>query len=112
MIIINNFAQYGLNKRRNFMQAPKDEDGNPSYIIVDSIEDFCIAMVQECECPDCAVFVVRIDNSMLAFVKEDDGVAVYGGNDHNFFSIVDGETRRCCYGLIIEEEENKWMIQE
>jgi len=119
-IVTNNFILYGLNRYRNFIHLPTDEDEEKYYIHLNNeedIKDFCVGMLHENPCPDSAMFCVFNNGLMLAVLKEDDDgehgkYACIAARDMHFFSILDVDRRLCCYGLMCEISPGCWKIMD
>ena len=98
------FSGYGLNKFKNFLQAP------------------------ECDC--CAIFAHSYDNKMYAGIKcveyDEDGEIINDDSEdetpvkffavdddyYEFFQELDADIGLHCYGLIIETNKGQWKIIE
>ena len=122
------FAGYGLNKFKNFMQAPKCDCGcgGDCKIILKETNDLFgfmnqVLMDNECDC--CAIFAHTYDEKMYAAIKciyegkevnEDETIVDFFGvdNDLEFFQEIDAKIGLHCYGLMIETEKGKWKVIE
>ena len=122
-VTINNFAAYGLNRRRNFMTSPKCGCGGKAVVCLDDIEEvkeFCKDMLMEHGCPEAAIFCVFKNGTYAAVVKQPDDLeegqsvllAIKPTKDRELFSDVDAEFRLCCYGMITEVNPGEWNIEE
>lgn len=124
------FSGYGLDKEKNFLQAPICECGcgNKCHIMLDDAKElfsFMNTMLMEHECNHCAIFAHAYDDYMYAAIKcihEDDSlddsdettVKFFGTEDdyHDFFKEWDDEAEFHCYGLLIETRKGEWDIIE
>ena len=123
------FAAYGLNKYRNFLNAPECECGcgEKSSVILRTKEDlfgFFGGMLSENDCDQCAIFAYGFDGQLYAGLKyvtwdeENDSekveMTVLSTDKENleFFQEVDAEFELHCYGLIIETKAGEWKIIE
>ena len=124
-----NFASYGLNKFKNFMQSPVCECGcGGSYsILLKNREELFglmnnLLMDNDCDC--CAIFAHAYDGNLYTAIKcisdeessneDDTPVKFFGAKDDylDFFQEWDGEVGFHCYGLMIETEKGKWKVIE
>lgn len=111
----NNFITFGLNRHRNFLNAPHNE--GIDLFTDEDVQDFCCTILANYDCPESAVFVVFQDGRFEAFWKtfDEEGelcIARCESKNMHMFSEIDGEIRFCCYGLIIEQPNGMWKIQE
>ena len=120
------FAGYGLNKFKNFMQAPKCDCGGNCKIILKETKDlfgFMNQVLTDNECDCCAIFAHTYDEKMYAAIKciyegkevnEDETIVDFFGvdNDLEFFQEMDAKIGLHCYGLMIETEKGKWKVIE
>lgn len=123
------FAGYGLNKFKNFMQAPICDcgcGGTCEILLNDNKElfGFMNEMLLDNDCDCCAVFAHSYDGKMFAAIKcigedmdldEEETPVKFLGVDEDyleFFQELDGEIGLHCYGLIIETKKGKWKIIE
>ena len=121
-ISINNFAAYGLNRKRNFLKAPVCDCKEDAYLYLaelDDVKDWCIEVLSTYGCDEVAVFCVFKDGRYTAFVKqpdvEDEGliyIHVKPTKAHDMFASLDAEFRLCCYGMITELEDGIWRVEE
>lgn len=114
---INHFATYGLNRHRSFLQRPKSED--LAYIATENKDDLgelCASLLFEHDCPESAIFCVCRDGSFITALKLDEEtpgkISIIESRDPYSFSYIDAEYRLCCYGLMIEVDDNKWEVCE
>lgn len=116
------FEAYGLDKKKNFLQAPICECGcgNKMQILLDNSNDlfgFMFTVLMEKECNHCAIFAHAFDGNMYAALKveneTDDPVLFFGQKDNiEFFKEWDNEVNLHCYGLMIETRKGEWEIIE
>ena len=122
-ISINNFAAYGLNRKRNFLRAP--DCGGKAVVCLESVDDvreFCTDMLMEHNCPESAIFCSFQNGKYMAVVKQpvdfedEDGecllFAIKPTKDREMFSEIDSEFRLCCYGMLTETKPGEWRIEE
>ena len=116
-IYMNTYPLYGLNRYRRFMKAPV-KNGKPMEIVLEGkeeVQEFCTEVLKKYDCPESGIFAVFKDGLMMALWKitEGDDMAIVEaeGDDIHLFAEIDGEFRLCCYNLMIEGEDNKWIIQ-
>lgn len=124
---VNEFAMRGLNKYKNILKAPLCENcDEPAAIRIESNEDLinlCASILFDNECCRSAIFLVHKNGKQEAvftipeYDEEKDeeyidkiGGLVVEGNDG--FAELDAELNFHCYGLMIEQNKNEWMIQE
>ena len=116
-IRLNNFAAYGLNRKRNFMSAPEC-DMNVCLGTVKSVREFCMGTLNEHPCMEAAIFCCFKDGRYMAVIKQpdDDMIPTYlvvrPTRDRDCFSEVDSEFRLCCYGMITEVKKGLWRIED
>ena len=117
------FGAYGLDKNKNFLQAPLCECGcgEKMSLVLKDIKDlfqFMYAMLMENDCNHCGIFAYAFDGSMYAALKveneTDDPVLFFQikESDLGFFREWDDELELHCYGLIIETRKGLWKIIE
>ena len=117
------FGAYGLDKDKNFLQAPLCECGcgEKANLVLEDIKDlfqFMYAMLMENDCNHCGIFAYAFDGSMYAALKveneTDDPVLFFQikESDLGFFREWDDELELHCYGLIIETQRGLWKIIE
>ena len=117
------FSAYGLDKNKNFLQAPLCECGcgEKMSLVLEDIKDlfqFMYAMLMENDCNHCGIFAYAFDGSMYAALKveneTDDPVLFFQikESDLGFFREWDDELELHCYGLIIETRKGLWKIIE
>lgn len=117
------FGAYGLDKNKNFLQAPLCECGcgEKANLVLENIKElfqFMNAMLMENDCNHCAIFAYAFDGSMYAALKveneTDDPVLFFQiqESDLGFFREWDDELGLHCYGLIIETRNGLWKIIE
>ncbi len=118
-IITNNFLLYGLNRKRNFLEAPLCECGcgKKMYFVLedkDEVISLCEDLLLHTNCEEAAVFCVFKDGTHLGAMKIpcEDQIIIEESNDMHFFSDLDGEYRFCCYGLLCEMRTGEWHICE
>ena len=114
---IMTFASYGLNKHRNMLQ--RINMGDIYCKDLDNFIDILGEMLFNADCDNCAIFFHSIDDMLYAAVKEwdieieDFSVTIYKSlsrGQYDFFAATDGNFRFCCYGLLIETNNNEWRI--
>ena len=117
------FGAYGLDKNKNFLQAPLCECGcgEKTSLVLETKEDlfqFMNVMLMENDCNHCAIFAHAFDGSMYATLKVEnesgDPVLLFKveESDLGFFKEWDNELDLHCYGLIIETKNGLWKIIE
>lgn len=117
------FSAYGLDKNKNFLQAPLCECGcgEKASLVLETNKDlfqFMNAMLMENDCNHCAIFAYAFDGCMYAALKveneTDDPVLFFQiqESDLGFFREWDDELGLHCYGLIIETRKGLWKIIE
>ena len=116
------FGAYGLDKEKNFLQAPTCEcgcGGKAVLLLKDEKElfGFMFNVLIDHECNHCAIFARRNDGYMYAALKveneTDDPVLFFGQEDNNnFFNVWDDELDLHCYGLLVETKNGEWKIIE
>ena len=115
------FGAYGLDKNKNFLQAPLCECGcgEKTSLVLETKEDlfqFINVMLMENDCNHCAIFAHAFDGSMYATLKVEnesgDPVLLFKveESDLGFFKEWDNELDLHCYGLIIETKNGLWKI--
>lgn len=115
------FGAYGLDKNKNFLQAPLCECGcgEKTSLVLETKEDlfqFMNVMLMENDCNHCAIFAHAFDGSMYATLKVEnesgDPVLLFKveESDLGFFKEWDNELDLHCYGLIIETKNGLWKI--
>ena len=122
------FAGYGLNKFKNFLQAPVCECGcgGKGSILLKNREDLfglmhTLLMDNECDC--CAIFAHAFDGNMYTAIKcksnetidiDETPINFFGAKDDylEFFQEWDGEVGFHCYGLLIESKKVEWKVIE
>ena len=114
------FGNFGLNAKRNFLQAPKCECGCGGYMGIclksdEEIQDFIVDMVSGNECEQCGVFVVKANNIILfGFSQEgEDGIQIYtmqcNERKYDVSGFVD-ELNLHMYGVLVESKPNIFKI--
>ena len=117
------FGAYGLDKDKNFLQAPLCECGcgEKMSLVLEDIKDlfqFMSMMLMENDCNYCGIFAYAFDGSMYTALKieneTDDPVLFFQikESDLGFFREWDDELGLHCYGLIIETQRGLWKIIE
>lgn len=113
------FAYYGLDKDKNFLQAPICECGCGNYMDIilnddDDVGEFMHVMLDEYECNYCAIFAVKRDDMALMGVKTDGGICMYkckiDGQKKNLFSKIQEVGKFHCYGLLEQVDEKSYRI--
>lgn len=105
------FSAYGLNKERNLLT------GIDPLVEVEDIEEMietAVELLLLSECEESAIFLHSLDGQTIAVIRQgEDCIMTYPEkekNKYSFFSEIDGEYRLCCYGLMIETNNNQWKI--
>ena len=117
------FGAYGLDKNKNFLQAPLCECGcgEKMSLVLEDIKDlfqFMNVMLIANDCNHCGIFAYAFDGSMYTALKvdneTDDSVLFFQikESDLGFFREWDDELELHCYGLIIETQRGLWKIIE
>lgn len=117
------FGAYGLDKNKNFLQAPLCECGcgEKMSLVLEDIKDlfqFMSMTLMENDCNYCGIFAYAFDGSMYTALKieneTDDPVLFFQikESDLGFFREWDDELELHCYGLIIETRKGLWKIIE
>lgn len=116
------FEAYGLDKDKNFLQAPVCECGCGSKVslLINNNKElfhFMYSVLMDNECNHCAIFAHTINDNMFVALKveneSDDRVLFFGQEDNmKFFKEWDDEINLHCYGLIIEIKHGEWKIIE
>ena len=117
------FGAYGLDKNKNFLQAPLCECGcgEKMSLVLETNKDlfqFMNVMLTENDCNHCGIFAYAFDGSMYTALKieneTDDPVLFFQikESDLGFFREWDDELELHCYGLIIETRKGSWKIIE
>ena len=117
------FGAYGLDKNKNFLQAPLCECGcgEKMSLVLETNKDlfqFMNVMLIENDCNHCGIFAYAFDGSMYVALKveneTDDPVLFFQikESDLGFFREWDDELELHCYGLIIETRKGLWKIIE
>ena len=114
---------YGLDKNKNFLQAPLCECGcgEKMSLVLETNKDlfqFMNVMLIEKDCNHCGIFAYAFDGSMYTALKieneTDDPVLFFQikESDLGFFREWDDELELHCYGLIVETKHDEWKIIE
>ena len=116
------FGAYGLDKDKNFMQAPTCECGcgEKCVLLINDHKElfgFMYNVLMENECNHCAIFAYAFDGNMYAALKvenkDDEPVMFFEQKGNmNFFKDWDDIVEFHCYGLIIETKRGEWKIIE
>lgn len=136
---IDEFAVRGLNKYRNFISPPLCECCNePMEMLFETkeeLDEFCEEVLLENGCSHSAIFLIYKDGRQRViftipewdhYEPEDpddetdigydyeyiDAIGVGDVKDNDGFAVFDAKMGLHCYGLMIEQETNKWMVQE
>ena len=118
----NTFKSYGLDKNKNFIQAPMCECrcGSKCNIILENKEEilgFMFEILMNNDCEHCGIFAHGINCEYIALKVEnetDEPIMFLGteGTDKNVFSEIDKEFQLHCYGLIVETKIGEWEVIE
>lgn len=127
-IKVNEFAMRGLNKYRNFLNAPECECGcggkaMPIFDTQEELMNFCAGVLFNNGCSHAAVFLVHKNGNqeivltMPGYDEEADceyieNIGSFIDNDADAFAKFDGEVGLHCYGMLIEKDDNCWEICE
>ena len=116
------FGAYGLDKEKNFLQAPTCEcgcGGKAVLLLKDEKElfGFMYNVLMENECNHCAIFAHSFDDTMFAALKVDnetDDPILFFSQEENmtFFKEWDDELELHFYGLMVESQLCEWKIIE
>ena len=116
------FGAYGLDKEKNFMQAPTCECGcgGKGVLLINDRKElfgFMYNVLMENECNHCAIFSHSFDDTMFAALKvynETCEPILFFSQEENmtFFKEWDDELELHCYGLMVEIQPGKWKIIE
>lgn len=112
------FAYYGLDKSKNFLQAPICECGCGHYahLILKTDNDiygFMHTMLEEWDCEHCAIFTVKNDNEVLMGIKLSDGIQCYkcqGDGHRDLFKGIQEDFEFHCYGILEQVDEKSYSI--
>jgi len=112
------FAYYGLDKNKNFLQAPICKCGCGQYasiLLTDKdVPGFMYELLEEHDCDYCAIFTVKNDNTVVMGVKIDGDIQVYNcifeGKTRLLFWELQRDTEFHCYGLIEQIGEERYRI--
>lgn len=103
------FEAYGLNKYRNFLGG-KFLRGYD----LDGVCVLCADILDEYDCGDSAIFIHSFDGEMyiVTWDYEEEMYKLLQSENpkQDFFSIIDGEYRFCCYALIVEARPGLWRV--
>lgn len=117
------FDMCGLDKEKNFLQAPICECGCGDYMDIcaydDEIADICEQLVEVNDCNHCGVFAITSRNRSIFVLKmyddeEDDIVInVYQRNaidDYKDIGKIADELGLHCYGLLVYKKPGLYRI--
>ena len=120
--ITNEYAMYGLNKYRSFLEAPMCDCGCGEKMLLqikqqEELFAFCQEELEDYDIDNCAIFIVKKNGELLIAYHESNknkGIKIHGIKtpDMRFFAIFDAEKRLDSYSLLIEEEEGGYRIVE
>lgn len=127
---IDEFAARGLNKYRNFLSAPDCDcgcggKGWPVFDTNEDLYDFCSEVLEDHGCHNSAIFLIHMNGEMEIVhghiewdedtEEESYTVSLLSSEvdmPADTFARIDADLRLCCYGLIIERDNNMWEICE
>ena len=112
------FAYYGLDKSKNFLEAPVCECGcgSRANIILETDDDICgfmHTMLEEWDCDHCAIFTVKNNDEVLMGVKLSDGIKCYkckADGHRNLFKDIQDDFGSHCYGILEQADETSYKI--
>lgn len=112
------FAYYGLDKRKNFLQAPICTCGCGHYanLILKNDDDVCSfmhTMLEEWDCSHCAIFTVKNGNEVLMGVKLEDDIKCYkcvAECHRDLFKDIQNDFEFHCYGILEQVDANSYRI--
>ena len=112
------FKSCGLNKQKNFLEAPICPCGNCGLRMnlvlktEQDLYDFIGTMLDENDCHHCAIFALMKDGSLVFGVKTEDGTTIYGAHNKARQTIADIEDEFDfhCYGLLEQIDDSSYKI--
>ena len=112
------FAYYGLDKSKNFLEAPICPCGCGQYanVILESYDDICgfmHTMLDEWDCNHCAIFTVKNGDEVLMGVKLSDGIKCYkckADGHRDLFKDIQGDFQFHCYGILEQVDDTSYKI--
>lgn len=104
------FAAYGLNKRRNFLEADELLD----LVDIADFSNWAIDEITYNACPDSAIFGIALSGRIYIAINdaEADQIVIMENmaGDYDVIGKIDAENRLCCYGLIVEYAPGYWRV--
>lgn len=117
------FDMCGLDKDKNFLQAPLCECGCGNYMDLcaydDEIDDLCKSMLAMNDSDYCGIFAITSRNSCLFFVKtyDDEEEDVVIGtfeketlDDYKELGWIENQLHLDCYGLLVYRKPGSYRI--
>lgn len=112
------FAYYGLDKTKNFLHAPTCQCGcgrRVNILLTDKdVPGFIYELLEEYECDCCAIFAVKLDNTVVMGIKIDGDIEVYNctfdGDKMELFEVFQLDMEFHCYGLVEQIGEKEYRI--
>ena len=120
-MVVSPYSYYGLNRKRNFLEAPDCECGCGGKMVICLSDDnelfsFCANVLSDHDCSKSAVFIIRHDGKMQMAIYEPKEKAARAATFENptthSFSDFEGTVHLCCYSLLIEQSKGEYMIAE
>lgn len=116
-IMHTTFRSCGLEKQKNFLEAPMCPCGCGNYVNLVAktkreLYDFIGATLHEYDCHYCAIFVLCKDGSAVMGVKQEDGITIYGikENARREIADIEREFNFHCYGLLEQVDADSYKI--
>ena len=114
------FASCGLDKSKNFLQAPICECGCGGYMNIilkteQDLYDFINILLDDHECNHCAIFALQNGGTAVFGAKLEDGIQFYrlnnnGCNVKKIIAEMEIDFEFHCYGLLEQVEETIYKI--